>query len=374
MPELPEVEAALELLRTGARGRTIASVRLLHPALQKRLTAAQLDAMTGARIARVERRGKHQLLHLDDGRVLHAHFRMNGDWALLAGEEPLPRFARAVISFDDGGSLVFLDSRMLGTIDLHPAGVELDLGLGPDAADPEWTAAQLGAGLALRRGPVKPALLDQRLVAGLGNIYAAESLWRAKISPFAGCDSLTSDEVAALRRAIAEVIVRATGSRYTDDDTVHLDVYDREGLPCRRCRTSIERATQAGRSTYYCPTCQPAALIEPPRASKRSESATSGSKNAPARAKPAKRAKAAKRASASKSGSPSSSEKRSHATTTKTVKASKTKTARTKTAKTAKTAKRAKATKRSPARPVTSKAKASKSATRRRSFPTKRSR
>jgi formamidopyrimidine-DNA glycosylase len=257
MPELPEVEAALEFLRTRARGRTIAKVRLLHPALQRRLTPGQLRALAGARIARVERRGKHQLLHLDDGRVLHAHFRMNGDWALAETAAPLPRFARAAIDFDDATSLIFVDSRALGTIDLHPAGVALDLGLGPDAADPEWTAAQLADELSRRRGPIKPALLDQRLVAGLGNIYAAESLWRARISPFASCNAIPRARVVALRKAIETVLRRATGSRYTDDDTVTLDVYDREGLPCRRCRTPIERAVQAGRSTYFCPTCQP---------------------------------------------------------------------------------------------------------------------
>ena len=257
MPELPEVEAALEVLRTRARGRTIVRMRVLHPALRRRIKPAQLRALVGARIGRVERRGKHQLLHLDDGRIIHAHFRMNGDWMLAETGAELPRFARAVLDFDDGSALVFVDSRALGTIDVHPAGVELDLGLGPDAADPEWTAEQLAAALAPRRGPIKPALLDQRLVAGLGNIYAAESLWRARISPFAPCNTLSDGQVSALRKAIDAVIVRATGSRYTDDDTVALDVYDREGLPCRRCRTTIERVVQAGRSTYYCPHCQP---------------------------------------------------------------------------------------------------------------------
>ena len=256
MPELPEVEAALEVLRSRARGRSIVRMRVLHPALRRRLKPTQLRALVGARIARVERRGKHQLLHLDDGRILHAHFRMNGDWMLADTGAELPRFARAVLDFEDGSSLVFIDSRALGTIDIHPAGAELDLGLGPDAADPEWTAAQLAAALAPRRGPIKPALLDQRLVAGLGNIYAAESLWRARISPFAPCNTLGGAQISALRKAIDAVLVRATGSRYTDDDTVTLDVYDREGLPCRRCRTPIERVVQAGRSTYYCPHCQ----------------------------------------------------------------------------------------------------------------------
>ena len=258
MPELPEVEAALQVLRSAARGRKIVRMRVLHPSLRRRLKPAQLRALVGSTITRVERRGKHQLLHLDDGRILHAHFRMNGDWMPIGAGEALPRFARAVLDFDDGSSLVFVDSRALGTIDLHPAGADLDLGLGPDAADPDWTARHLGDSLASRRGPIKPALLDQRLVAGLGNIYAAESLWRARISPLAPGNALTRTQLSALRKAIAAVLARASGARYTDDDTVTLDVYDREGLPCRRCATPIVRVVQAGRSTYYCPTCQPA--------------------------------------------------------------------------------------------------------------------
>jgi formamidopyrimidine-DNA glycosylase len=256
MPELPEVEAAMQLLRRRAKGRTIAKVRLLHPSLKRRVGPTALRALTGARIVRVERRGKHQLLHLDDGRIVHVHFRMNGDWEHGKVDAPLPRFARAVIELEGGTRLALVDSRALGTLDVHPAGMELALGLGPDAADRGWTAAALGRALATRRGPVKPALLDQKLVAGLGNIYAAESLWRARISPLQRADSLSEKQVRALRSAIAAVIARATGSRYTDDDTVNLDVYDREGLPCRRCRTPIERITQAGRSTYFCPKCQ----------------------------------------------------------------------------------------------------------------------
>jgi len=257
MPELPEIEAAMETLRRRAQGRTIAGVQLLHPSLAKRVTPAQVRALVGGTIERVERRGKHQLLHLRDGRILHVHFRMNGDWAAGAVGAELPRFARAVFDFGDGTRLVLLDSRALATFDIHPAGVELDLGLGPDAGDPNWTAEQFGAALATKRGPIKPTLLDQRLVAGLGNIYSVEALWRAKISPFARSDSLSAPQVRTLRKAIAAVIRRATGSRYTDDDAATLDVYDREGLPCRRCRTPIERVVQAGRSTYFCPFCQP---------------------------------------------------------------------------------------------------------------------
>ena len=267
MPELPEVEAALKSLRRRVTGRTIARVRALHPSMKRTLTPARVRALTGAQITSVERRGKHQLMHLADGRLLHAHFRMNGDWAYGKSADEDPRFARAVFEFTDGTRLVFVDARALGTIELHAAGAHPDLGLGPDAADAAWTADQLGQALATRRGPIKPALLDQGLVASLGNIYAAESLWRARIDPRTASRMLTAVHVRALRRAIAAVLRRATGSRYTDDSTVRLDVYDREGLPCRRCRTPIERIVQAGRSTYFCPSCQRLAAPSPsPRA------------------------------------------------------------------------------------------------------------
>jgi formamidopyrimidine-DNA glycosylase len=256
MPELPEVEAAMDVLRRWAKGRTIARATLLHPSFRRRISPVRLRSLVGAQVERVERRGKHQLLHLDDGRILHAHFRMNGDWEFGKAGDELPRFARAVLEFSDDTRIVFVDSRALGTIELHAAGAALDLGLGPDASDSSWTAEQLGTALATRRGPIKPALLDQKLLAGLGNIYAAESLWRARIDPRASSSSLTPAQVKALRKAVAAVLKRATGSRYTDDSTVDLDVYDREGQPCRRCKTAIERIVQAGRSTYFCPHCQ----------------------------------------------------------------------------------------------------------------------
>ena len=256
MPELPEVEAAMTVLRRRASGRIIARLRLLHPAMRRRLSPTRARSLVDARIERVERRGKHQLLHLADGRVVHVHFRMNGDWESGQATDALPRFARAVLEFTDGSRLAFVDARALGTIELHPAGALLDLGLGPDAADNKWTAEELAAALATRRGPIKPALLDQKLVAGLGNIYAAESLWRARIDPRAPSRSLTTGQVKALRRSIAAVLARATGSRYTDGSAAKLDVYDRKGLPCRRCQTPIVRIVQAGRSTYFCPACQ----------------------------------------------------------------------------------------------------------------------
>ena len=256
MPELPEVESASRRLRDAIVGRTIARVDVLHPALRRRVSKAKLRSLGGATVRAVERRGKHQLILLVDGRVLHAHFRMTGDWHLDRVDEALPRFARAALTFDDGSRVVLDDPRALSTLDLHPVGAPLDLGLGPEPTDPTLTAESLRAALSKRRAPIKPALLDQRLIAGLGNIYAAEALWRGRISPASPAKTLTRKQVAALLSAIRRVIDRATGARYTDSSVNRLAVYDREGKPCRRCRTPIERIVQAGRSTYYCPMCQ----------------------------------------------------------------------------------------------------------------------
>jgi formamidopyrimidine-DNA glycosylase len=256
MPELPEVESAVRRLRKAAVGKTIADASVLHAALERRLSNARLRSVRGARVASVDRRGKHQLMRLADGRLLHAHFRMTGNWTMDRADEPLPRFARAYVSFDDGTRVVLDDPRALSTLDLHARNAEPDLGLGPEPSDAAIDADYLLEVFARRRGPIKPVLLDQRVIAGLGNIYAAESLWHAKISPLVAAPDLSRRQVTALIRAIRKVIKAATGARYTDSDVSRLAVYDREGKPCRRCRTTIERIVQAGRSTYYCPGCQ----------------------------------------------------------------------------------------------------------------------
>ena len=256
MPELPEVESAMRRLRAAIVNKRVTNATVLHRSLKRRVSPAKLRSLSGARVTAVDRRGKHQLIQLDDGRVLHAHFRMTGDWTLDRATDDLPRFARAAIAFDDGSRVVLDDPRALSTLDLHPANAELDLGLGPEPSDPTLTPASLHAVLSKKRGPIKPVLLDQRVIAGLGNIYAAESLWHAKISPKAPASSLTMKQVTSLLAAIRKVIDRATGARYTDESVSRLAVYDREGKPCRRCRTPIQRIVQAGRSTYFCPTCQ----------------------------------------------------------------------------------------------------------------------
>jgi len=256
MPELPEVESAVRRLRRVVAGKTIERVDLLHPSLRRRISAARLRSLRGATIRGVERRGKHQLFVLEDGRLLHAHFRMTGDWHLGRADEPLPRFARAAIVLKGGSRVVLDDPRALSTLDVHPAGVPLALGLGPEPGDPSLTSDRLHAALSKRRGPIKPVLLDQRVIAGLGNIYAAEALWHARIAPTTSASSLSRRDVARLLTSIRRVIDRAMGARYTDPSVGRLAVYGREGKRCRRCHGPIARTVQAGRSTYFCPRCQ----------------------------------------------------------------------------------------------------------------------
>ena len=268
MPELPEVERAARLLRDAVVGRTIAAVRLLHRSLARRVPRRVLSALAGVEIVAVERRGKHQIVRLADGRLIHVHFRMTGDWTVDRSTDPVPRYARAAIDLTDGSRVVLDDPRALSTFDVHPADAPLDLGLGPEPHDDALTGESLGESLVRRRGPIKPALLDQRVIAGIGNIYAAESLWRARIGPRRAANSLGPRERAALIRAMRQVIDRAAGTRYRDGADGRFAVYDREGKPCRRCRTPIARIVQTGRSTYFCPRCQPDAAVN--RAPRRS--------------------------------------------------------------------------------------------------------
>lgn len=258
MPELPEVEAASRILRRATVGKTIASFRMLHPSLRAALPARRLRAVVGRRIDAIERRGKHQLLRLDDGRVIHAHFRMAGDWHVGRSDDAPPKFARAALELSDGTRVSLVDPRALSTVKLHDAGALELPSLGPDPADAAFDAAFLKRVLASRRGPIKPALLDQRVASGVGNIYAVEGLWLARIDPRAKASSLGTTRlrrlVDGIRQALADGASNA--GRYSEGEATGLDVYGREGEPCHRCGVAIRRIVQAGRSTYFCPGCQ----------------------------------------------------------------------------------------------------------------------
>src|SRR5712664_1058787 len=163
MPELPEVEKAAQQLTRAALGKTIASVRAIHPALKRKLSPANSRAAKGKRIETIERRGKHQLLHLDSGDTLVVHFRMNGDWEIGTTNEALDPFARAVIDLTDGTRISLVDRRALSSITLDKKGASSLPKLGREASDPALDADYLAEVLARRKVAIKPALMDQSI-------------------------------------------------------------------------------------------------------------------------------------------------------------------------------------------------------------------
>ena len=259
MPELPEVERAARRLAKAALGKTITSVKAIHPALERKLPASESRAVKGTRIDRIERRGKHQLLHLDSGDTLVVHFRMNGDWEIGDVSAPLEAFTRAVIDLVDGTRISLVDRRALSSITLDREGASSLPKLGREASDPSLDAEYLLEALGRRKIAIKPALMDQSVVAGLGNIYAAEALWEARLDPRRPAAQVTKAKLVRLVEAIRLVLSpkKRRPGRYTEKRGVErFAVYDREGKGCRRCDGIIERIVQAGRSTYFCPGCQ----------------------------------------------------------------------------------------------------------------------
>jgi formamidopyrimidine-DNA glycosylase len=259
MPELPEVERAARRLKRAALGKTIAAVKAIHPSHRKKFSAAHARVVKGKRIESVERRGKHQLLLLESGDTLVVHFRMNGDWEIGTTNDALDRFARAVIELTDGTRISLVDRRALSSMTLDKKGTSSLPRLGREASDPTLDAAYLINVLGRKKVAIKPALMDQGIVAGLGNIYAAEALWEAKINPRSKASEVSRPKLEAIVKAIRLVLSpkKRLPGRYTDNrGTSRFAVYDREGKECRRCGGTVERIVQAGRSTYFCPKCQ----------------------------------------------------------------------------------------------------------------------
>lgn len=258
MPEQPEVERAAQLLRKATVGRVITHVSVLHPSQRRQLPDAAASQLEGRRIEAVERRGKHQFIHLDDGAIVAVHFRMAGDWYLGPSSAPVPRHERVRWELDDGSAFSLVDPRALATVARLPAGAAIP-SIGPEVADPVLTPAWLRQQLARRRGAIKPTLLDQQLMAGVGNIYANEALWNALIHPTVPARSLGPIRLARLIGCLRTVLElgEATATRYAADfGPSWLSVYGREGEPCPRCGRPVRRMVQAGRSTYFCPNCQ----------------------------------------------------------------------------------------------------------------------
>jgi formamidopyrimidine-DNA glycosylase len=272
MPELPEVELARrDLLRWLGGRRLLSAEATPGKPLRPDTSPAVVARLAGRTVRSIDRRGKHLLWTLDGGVGIHQHLGMTGKlvWraAGAADEAPYSRVRLGV----KGGTVHFQDPRRFGCFEILPAAALGALpevrDLGPDALNALPVAENLPTVLGSPRRPIKLALMDQTTVAGLGNIQAAEILYRAKISPLAKVGSLSARQVKALHDAIVESLryslaeERPDGDgdiRYVEDGGPNpFWVYGREGEPCRRRdRTPIVRITQGGRSTYYCPYCQ----------------------------------------------------------------------------------------------------------------------
>ncbi len=274
MPELPEVEHVVRALRSAVTGRTIVAAQLRLPRTAPLITGRSFARkLKGARIEAVNRRGKYILIELNEGRVLLVHLRMTGKFVRLSSEQKLPPYSHAVFYLDDDSVLVFCDMRQFGRMNLIPASqlgesAELKI-LAPEPFSEAFTVPHLRQILSSSHRSLKQLLLDQTKVLGLGNIYASEGLFLARISPFAEAAKLSKARVIRLHEAIRQILEEAIAEGSTlridldDEGTSYIGsserfwrVYEREGEPCVRCGSKIRRVVQGGRSTYFCRTCQ----------------------------------------------------------------------------------------------------------------------
>lgn len=279
MPELPEVDHVVLLLNRTVVGKEIADVTLLRHDLMKnvgpRVVAGRLR---GRVIEQAKRRGKFILIHFSQGWTLLVHLRMTGGFAYGQAHSPLPRYTRAMFTFTDGSRLVYEDQRNLGVMRLvrteRLSRLRELSQLGPEPLGLDFTPTVLADALGVSRRRIKEVLLDQRVVVGLGNIYAAEALYRAGIRPTRRAYEVARSphRIRALYQAVRETLEQAITAR--TETALHftfLDapprpsseitgerflVYGREGEPCACCGARIRRLRQGGRSTYYCPQCQ----------------------------------------------------------------------------------------------------------------------
>ncbi|MCK4304860.1 MAG: DNA-formamidopyrimidine glycosylase [Candidatus Eisenbacteria sp.] len=270
MPELPEVETIRTALQDGERGglsvleRTIKGSRLLW---ERTLAAPSRRVfqrrIRGQLIRDIRRRGKYLLFQLSAD-TLVVHLRMSGDLRTESEGAPLPAHCRLVLQLDGGLRLCFTDARKFGRIWLTAEPTEIVGGLGLEPLEPGFTARLLQRLLENQRRRIKPLLLDQAFIAGLGNIYTDEALNLARVHPLRSANTLSPAETASLCRSIRHVLrkgIRYGGTSFDwayrgGDYQRYLRVYHRASLPCRRCRAPIERTVVAQRGTYFCPVCQ----------------------------------------------------------------------------------------------------------------------
>jgi len=258
MPEMPEVEAVCKRLRLEAQGSTITRMQLLRPSIA---TGEVEEACRRVVLDSVERRGKNIFLHFSRGAILHVHLRMTGNLYVIPDHRFLTTAVRAVWELSDGRGIVFEDPRALGRIALIDSVPEF----GWEPLDTGFTVSVLAALARDSKRPAKPFLLDQTKVAGLGNIYAAEALFRAGIDPRREMGTLRKPRLVRLHAAIVDVMSGAVESVYElyskpgnlmEAERQTLMVYGRQGEACRVCGKLVARLAQGGRSTYFCERCQ----------------------------------------------------------------------------------------------------------------------
>ena len=269
MPELPEVETIRQELVPHIKGR-----RILHVTFRWHRIAAQPRAEEMARrlvghvITDVGRRGKFLLFSLEPPAVLIVHLRMTGQLHIHPTTTPPDKHTHVIISLDNERAIHYRDARKFGRFYLTAHAEEVIGHLGPEPLDPQWTPQDLAKAIRHRRAPIKSLLLDQRVVAGLGNIYTDEALFLAGIHPLRPGHTLSEEEIQALHHAIRQVLEEALAARGSTIATYlppsqrrgeyqkRRRVYRRAGQPCPVCGTPIQRTRVSGRSTHYCPHCQ----------------------------------------------------------------------------------------------------------------------
>ncbi len=265
MPELPEVETIVRNCRPRLVGRRITAFAAQVPKQVAPSVARVRQALRGRTVTGVARRAKYIVLHLDGGDALLVHLRMSGRLEWAADHAKPPRHVRASWNLDDGSRLLFCDARKFGRIVYTRDLAAVTADLGPEPLAPEFTAAALGRLLRGRRRQLKPLLLDQRIIGGLGNIYTDEALFRAGLHPQTLSHRLSTIQVRRLHTAIRSVLRLAIRNHGTTIDWIYpggwmqrrLLVYGRDGEPCRRCGTPIQRLRLGQRGTHVCPRCQP---------------------------------------------------------------------------------------------------------------------
>lgn len=272
MPELPEVETVRRGLVALVKGRTIEKVVVRYPKMVTPEATIFAEKLKNKKILDIKRRGKYILFEFSNDLAMVSHLRMEGKYSVVARSDEYNKHDHVIFELDNGQDLRYNDTRKFGRMNLVNAGEEMQIGglktMGPEPTPETLTIEYLTHQLRSRKRGMKSFLLDQSMIAGLGNIYADEVLWLSKIHPQQVSNTLTDPEISLLRESIFEELAKAIDAKgttvfsYLNADghagsfQNQLNVYHRQGLPCHRCGTLIERIKVAQRGTHFCPHCQ----------------------------------------------------------------------------------------------------------------------